>query len=161
MIRRRLAVLVGAALLASCGGSADAGPVTVEFTAADGSQTSLADFGGTPVVVNLWATWCAPCLAEMPVFDAAADALAGRVAVIGVNVGDDRAEVDAFADGLGVGYPMFTDPDGLLSAALGVTQLPTTAFVAADGTLLEVHRGAYAARELDDAISRAFPEVGS
>ena len=39
--------------------------------------------------------------------------LIGRVAVIGVNVGDDRAEVDAFANGLGVGYPMFTDPDGL------------------------------------------------
>lgn len=161
MIRRRMAILAATALLAACGGSADAGPTVVEFTAADGTPTSLADFDGTPVVVNLWATWCAPCLAEMPVFDAAATALAGRVAVIGVNVGDDRAEVDAFADRLGVDYPMFTDPDGLLSAALGVTQLPATAFVAGDGTLLEVHRGAYTADELDDAITRTFPEVGS
>lgn len=161
MIRRWVAVVAIAALLGACGGAADAGPTAVEFTAADGAPASLADFDGTPVVVNLWATWCAPCLAEMPVFDAASSALAGRVAVIGVNVGDDRAEVDAFADRLGVGYPMFTDPDGLLSAALGVTQLPATAFVGADGTLVDVHSGAYTADQLDAAIARNFPEVAT
>ena len=128
------------------------------FTASDGQRTTIADFHGTPVVVNLWATWCTPCVAEMPAFDQVAGTQAG-VAIIGVNVGDTAAAATAFAADLGVTYPQYTDPDGQLSTALHATGYPATAFFSADGTLLELHQGALTADELRAAISRHFAET--
>lgn len=57
----------------------------VAFEAAGGKQTRLGDFAGKPVLVNLWATWCAPCLAEMPDLDALAKANAGRLTVLPIS----------------------------------------------------------------------------
>jgi thiol-disulfide isomerase/thioredoxin len=128
----------------------------VKFTAADGSGTTLASMTGTPVVVNMWATWCTPCVKEMPAFDDVASSIDG-VRVIGVNVGDTAEAASKFAADLGVSYEQFTDPDGNLSTALSVSGLPATAFVDADGTVIEVHQGAYTAPELRDAIAQHFP----
>ncbi len=152
-------VLASAVFTSSCGGSssstADAAHVT--FTSSDGSEASLAQLSGTPLVVNMWATWCPPCVKEMPAFDEVAAATSG-VKVIGINVGDTSEAAAAFAGDLGVHYDQYTDPDGKLSAALSVTGLPATAFIAADGTIVEVHQGAYTAAQLQDAISRHFPD---
>ena len=56
-------------------------PPAVSFVAPDGKQTNVAAFKGKPVLVNLWATWCAPCIKEMPTLDA----VAGRMAVVAVS----------------------------------------------------------------------------
>jgi len=153
-------------LLGACGGAESGGTslAMVPFTAADGTRVSVASFKGAPVVVNLWATWCAPCVKEMPAFDEVAAeqaALKGGVQIIGINVGDSADAATAFAADLGVTYPQYTDPDGELSTALSVTGYPATAFVDADGKLLDVHQGAFTADELRAAIARLFPDAAT
>ncbi len=165
---RRL-VLLGALLVgAGCGGNGsstgdadEGGPTRVGITASDGSSVRLADFVGTPLVVNMWATWCAPCVKEMPAFDEVAAERGDEVHIIGVNVGDTAEDAAAFAADLGVSYPQYTDPDGILSSEFGVTQLPATAFVDADGTVIELRQGSYTADELRSAIDDHFPTRGT
>jgi thiol-disulfide isomerase/thioredoxin len=156
-------LLVAAAFASACGGSATSGSDStrdVTFTAADGSSHTLGEMEGTPVVLNMWATWCKPCVKEMPAFDEVA-AGTDAVRIIGVNVADEAADAEAFATELGVTYEQFTDPSGELSDAFAVTGLPATAFIDADGKVVEVHAGAFTADELRDAIAEHFPDVSN
>ena len=147
--------------ITACGSSSSKGTAKaatdVTVTAADGSPTTLSKLKGTPLVVNMWATWCHPCVNEMPAFDAVASSIGSGVKIVGVNVADDAAAASAFATKLGVHYPQYTDPDGNLSTAFDVSNLPATAFIAADGTVLEVHSGAFTADSLKAAIEQHFP----
>jgi thiol-disulfide isomerase/thioredoxin len=143
--------------LVACASAHPAGASGVHLTAADGTVTTLASLRGRGLVVNLWATWCHPCVAEMPVFEQVSKESAA-FSVVGVNIGDDAAAATAFASTLGVRYPQYTDVDGALEAALGVSNLPATAFIAADGTLLSVHTGAFTATDLRAAIRQQFGE---
>ncbi len=123
----------------------------VALLALDGRSVGLASLAGTPVVVNVWASTCAPCRAEMPALQRFADEYAGRVAVVGVDPLDDAADLQAFAATVAVTYPLYRDPDGQLLVEFGITDLPTTLFVRADGTVAAVHLGA-----LDDGELRSL-----
>lgn len=102
------------------------------FTAMDGRSTSLADFRGRPVLVNLWATWCGPCVAEMPTLAATAQRLKGKVAVIAV-AQDDMAKVKPFLAGRKLDtLPIYLDPKLTLSVHYKAN-LPTTILYGADG----------------------------
>ena len=151
--RLATAVAIGLLLVSACAHSQNASVADVPFTGADGSVASIADFAGRPLVLNMWATYCVPCVKEMPALDEIATEFADEVNVIGVNVFDTPQKAATFARELGVGYSQFSDPDGALSTALAVTGLPATAFFDANGALLDVHQGAYTAAELRDAIA--------
>lgn len=102
------------------------------FTAMDGKPTSLADFRGRPVLVNLWATWCGPCVAEMPTLAATAQRLKGKIAVIAV-AQDDMAKVKPFLAGRKLdALPIYLDPKLTLSVHYKAN-LPTTILYGADG----------------------------
>jgi thiol-disulfide isomerase/thioredoxin len=158
----RLILVLGAAVLvvAGCSDSDGTSVTEVPFTASDGSSASVADFAGQPLVLNMWATNCVPCVKEMPALDEVAAEQSGALQIIGVNVFDTPQDATAFATDLGVSYPQFTDPDGELSSALSVTGLPATAFFDAAGKLIDVHQGAYTADELRAAIAQQFPNLG-
>lgn len=149
--------LLASALGAGCaGGGGRAGdPLPdVDLESLDGgAPLRLADVGDGPVVVNLWATWCGPCRAEMPAFDEVDRALGGKVRVVGVNVGDDPGAARRFVDDVGVGFPQYLDRDGTVHTELGATGMPATAFVD-DGQVLDLHTGALGAGELRDRIER-------
>ena len=108
------------------------------FNGPDGGEMSIADFQGVPVLVNLWASWCAPCVKELPTLDkvAAAHRDDGQLGVVAISQDSGpRASVAAFLDKLKVGdLGAYQDPKMALSAALGPdTVLPTTILYDAKG----------------------------
>ncbi len=90
---------------------------------------------GRPVVVNVWASWCAPCRTEMPLLESAATAFAGRVIILGVASNDDPNSALAFLRELGVTYPNVFDSTGEIRVALALTAYPTTYVFDPDGTV--------------------------
>lgn len=105
----------------------------VEFIDADGETVTIADFAGTPVLLNLWASWCAPCVKELPTLAALDRAGAVQVLAVSQDSGP-HASVRAFlakleVDGLGA----YQDSAMGLSGALGAQVLPTSVLYDADG----------------------------
>jgi thiol-disulfide isomerase/thioredoxin len=111
---------------------------TAEFRNPDGGKMTLASFKGTPVRVTLWATWCAPCVKELPTLDrlAVAHRDDGALGVVAISQDSgDQTGVVAFLKKLSVAdLGAYHDPDMHLSGALGPdVVLPTTILVGADG----------------------------
>jgi len=87
-----------------------AAPV-LELTAMDGKQQSLRDYLGSVVLVNIWATWCPPCKAEMPTLEAYYQAYqADGFVTVAVNDGDPDEDVAAFVQNYGLSFPVWLDP---------------------------------------------------
>jgi thiol-disulfide isomerase/thioredoxin len=114
----------------------EAAPAT-KFKNPDGGDFDLTKFKGTPVLVNLWASWCAPCIKELPTLQQleAGQAEEGKLGIIAVS--QDMApqgSVDAFLGERDIGrFAAYHDPDMGLSSALGVQILPTTVLYDAQG----------------------------
>lgn len=118
-----------------------AGPlagVRVPCLGAPGSVDLGAALAGRPALLNVWASWCAPCRTELPALAEYA-ARPGAVPVIGIDVRDDpRSALTLLAD-LGVRLPSVTDPDGALAAALALPPaVPVSYLVRADGSVAAV-----------------------
>jgi thiol-disulfide isomerase/thioredoxin len=105
------------------------------FEDPDAEATSLADFRGKPVLLNLWATWCAPCVKELPTLDALQAREGARLKVLTVSQDlEGRAKVAAFlAKGKYRTLEAWLDPQMALMGELGVTSLPTTILYDARG----------------------------
>ncbi|HSK39683.1 MAG TPA: TlpA disulfide reductase family protein [Arenibaculum sp.] len=106
------------------------------FVGAGGERLSLGDFRGRVVLLNLWATWCAPCVEEMPALDRLQAARGGRdfeVVALSLDRGG-RAQVAPFLDRLGVrNLRIYLDPSGAAMGALGPRGLPTTILIDREG----------------------------
>jgi thiol-disulfide isomerase/thioredoxin len=101
-----------------------------------GPRVRLGGLRGHVVLVNVWATWCAPCREEMPALDALARELGPQgLVVLGVNYKEDRARVEAFAREQALRFPILLDEDGAVGARYQVFALPTTLVVDRRGML--------------------------
>jgi thiol-disulfide isomerase/thioredoxin len=90
---------------------------------------------GQPAVINLWASWCAPCRKELPEFQKFADAHGDRVLVLGVDTFDTRTAGASAGSGFGAHYPNLFDPDKKLQQAVNAPGLPMTIFLDAHGSV--------------------------
>lgn len=114
----------------------------------DGTTTTLDQQLDRPMVVNVWASTCAPCLREMPDFEAVYQDLGDQVGFLGLDSGETKDDGAPFADQVGVTYPLAEDPDQAHSIALGLVALPMTLFINDDGTLAHRQLGAMDEAEL-------------
>jgi cytochrome c biogenesis protein CcmG, thiol:disulfide interchange protein DsbE len=105
----------------------------------------LATLKGYPVVVNKWASWCAPCRAEFPYFQKQALERGREIAFLGVDSNDNDNDARDFLRELPLSYPSYSDPKlGVAATFNAVQAFPTTAFYDSKGSLAFVHQGAYA-----------------
>lgn len=125
----------------------------VRFRYFDGSEGSPADFAGTPTVINFWASWCPPCIVEMPAFEAVHRELSPHVAFVGINVGDEPGAARELAERTGVTYPLGEDPDSAIFQAFGGIGMPTTVFVDAEGMIVSMISSRLRAQDLRALIA--------
>lgn len=127
--------------------------------ALSGGPSGLAAYRGRIVVMNLWASWCPPCRAEMPDLQRLYEAYRSKnVIVLGVDQGESAERVGAFAQSLGIHYPILLDEQqqyGRVYAALG---LPTTVIVDRNGT---VARGFDGPLSYGQMVSAIAPLIGT
>ncbi len=116
----------------------------------------LAGQQGRVIVVNLWASWCAPCRAEMPLLQKAADEMGESVVILGVVSNDQLPAAEQFLTEVGVSYPNIFDTDGSIARALDVTAYPTTYVFGIDGEIRARVNGGISEQRLaglvDDAV---------
>ncbi len=148
MLRRVAMVLLAAVFstgaCAAGTGVAALSPVPIEHASPpvlvlnnlNGDQRSLDDFSGKVLLVNFWATWCPPCVKELPSMQAVRNRLAGEpFEVIAVNVGEDLEQVKSFLNRLdaGLDYPVLLDENMVTTKNWKVRALPTTYIIDAQG----------------------------
>ena len=120
------------------------------------AEQRLSDLRGTPVVINFWATWCPPCVEEMPLLDQAAAKYSGKMVVLGVNSGEGADLVQPFLDKYDITFPILLDQTERVTDLYYVRNFPVTFFVDADGVLRAQHIGILR----EDMLSRYLSTIG-
>jgi len=122
----------------------------------------LSDLRGRPVVLNFWATWCAPCRAEMPILQAVYDDLSDEgLEILAIDVGEEPAIAASFVRSLGLGLPILFDETEAVADRYRISSFPVTYMVDREGRLRSVMRGAYTSEEqLREAVDHLM-EGGS
>jgi len=162
-LRAQLAVALAlwAGLAPACGGEGvgeEPGPAPAfELPALDGARVALEDLRGRPVVIDFWATWCPPCVQQIPVLNAFQEAHP-EVAVLGIAVDvQGRKVVAPFAEEHGVRYRVLLGDEGL-AQRFGVRGFPTLFVLDREGTVRVTHAGVIAAEALEDALASVQAE---
>jgi len=110
----------------------------------DGGEIRLSDLRGQAIVLNFWATWCAPCRKEIPQLVAAYDRFASQgLVVLGVNLQESRSVIRSFADAFGMDFPIAIDGTGDVAYEYRLLGLPTTYFIDRGGVVRSLFRGPF------------------
>ena len=123
------------------------------ITADNGRTLSLSHFGGRLLVLNFWATWCQPCIEEVPSLDRFAKEMAGSgVVVVGVSVDKDPKAYQAFLARANVSFLTARDPGANISADYGTFKVPESYIIDANGKVVQKIVGATDWAEMVDAV---------
>nr|WP_298549250.1 TlpA disulfide reductase family protein [uncultured Lachnoclostridium sp.] len=135
-----------------------AGNKAPDFTAEliDGSSLALSDLKGKPVIINFWATWCGPCVREMPAFERLKEDFGDEIGIIAVNCGDDADTVKDFVDENGYTFPVALDENYEVAMLYPSNSIPYTVVLDANGKITHVSTGAYDADTMYDRYKEAL-----
>jgi cytochrome c biogenesis protein CcmG/thiol:disulfide interchange protein DsbE len=119
-------------------------------------EERVAALKGHPIVINKWASWCAPCRVEFPVFESIASKRGKEVAFLGINSKDQDPAARKFLDQQWLPFPSYKDPDDAIAAKLKAPKVaPVTIFIDAEGNVVNKHYGTYRSdKQLNDDIDR-------
>lgn len=134
---------------------AQQGEVAPDFSlpSLDGNDVHLSDYAGQVVLVNLWATWCPPCKAEMPMINAYYEAhREAGLTVLAINSEEDAATVRQFIQAHGYRFPVLLDLESAVSDLYQIRGLPTTFIIDREGRIQYVQTGEISAKQLDAAV---------
>ena len=124
----------------------------------DGAGFTLSEHlenDGRPVFLNMWASWCPPCRAEMPDIDAASQSHED-VKFVGIAASDDPADSAEFATSIGIGYTIGFDEQGDVARSYKTVGLPASYVISADGIILERIFGTVTEADIDEIFNRWF-----
>jgi peroxiredoxin len=107
----------------------------IEGVDTSGAQVDLQQMRGLPVVVNFWASWCQPCVKEMPLIDEVYRSASDRFMLISINVGDTKGTVNEFMAEHGISFPVLIDAAGKAAERYRVSALPATFAIDAEGRI--------------------------
>lgn len=122
----------------------------------DGASHYLSEFSGKPVIINFWATWCGPCQAELPYFNAAYAAYGDQIQFMMVDLVDGYSETEAstiaFVDSNAYTFPLYFDAQGEAAYVYGISAIPLTVAVNANGRIAATHLGSMSSADLQELI---------
>ena len=127
----------------------------------DGNKVKLSDYRGKAVLLNFWATWCAPCKVEMPWFaDLQKQYGPDGFAVLGVAMDDSKPETIAkFASDMGVNYPVLLGTDKVSDDYGDVQYLPTTFYIGRDGVVQDKMVGLGDRAEIESNVKKSLSTI--
>ena len=126
----------------------------------DGNEVQLSSFAGQPVIVNFWATWCAPCRIEMPELQAAFEENADNDLVILAVDQQEPPDVvrEFFYNQMGLTFTPLLDTESAISDLYGTGMVyPTTYFINPAGEVTAVHRGPMTKSQIDGYLAETIP----
>ena len=135
-----------------------------DFTVYDleGNSHKLSDFRGKPVLLNFWASWCGPCQMEMPDFQKFYESHGDKVHFVIVNLTDGQQETvetaSAFIEEKGYTFPVYYDTDMDAAAKYGVSAVPVSYFIDAEGYFVAWAQGALSADMLQQGMNYLLSE---
>lgn len=134
----------------------------VDLDMFDGSTRSLSDlYGDRPLIVNFWASWCPPCVTEMPDIEQVHQQLGGQVDFLGINTQDGEEEARRLVGETGVTYPLAWDREGEIFETFGVFGMPSTFFISRDGRVVGRHTGLLTEETLRQKIDELLLDAPS
>lgn len=153
-------------VLSACGGGENApikkGETYRDFTAtlADGGSFTLSEEEGKVILLNFWATWCGPCVMEMPAFPRLIEKYGDRLCLVAANCAEDEQTVKKFLSDNGYTFPVVLDPEGTVAALYPTDSIPYTLIIAPNGKVVHIATGAgdadsmfeYYSNEIDRAL---------
>ncbi|GAB4181743.1 MAG: TlpA disulfide reductase family protein [Roseiflexaceae bacterium] len=124
-----------------------------------GQPVRLEQFRGQVVLINIWATWCPPCRAEMPAIQATYERHATRgFVVLAINSREQQADVAEFMQDRQLSFPALLDSDGSVAALYRASALPSSFLIGRDGTVRVVYRGPLPLGVIDAAVDSLLEE---
>lgn len=125
----------------------------------DGQSISLSELKGKPVLINFWATWCRPCVFEMPYLQQIHEEWSDKgLVVLAINIGDSSTEVEGFLQNHNFSLPVLLDTTEVVAQKYGIRPIPTTFFIDKDGIVRNKIIGAFPSKAaIESRLNEIMP----
>ncbi len=125
-----------------------------ELANINGERVRLSQRLGKPLIINFWATWCAPCVIEMPNIQKYYNRYEGEFDVLAVNADEPAGPVRSFVDDMGLTFDILLDPGGEIQLLYQIRGYPTSLFVDTDGIIRAQHIGLLTEDQLEGYLAQ-------